>query len=204
VRTITPGSAFDETPAWSPDGRRIAFSRTLLSAGSGTTYSSIWTMDPSGRSLRRLTHRSVPDMAPDWSPNGRLIAFARARSNSSYHIDLWQMRPDGSRQRLLARDASHPAWSPDGSRIAFGQPKRSSPGQCCARDLYAMNANGTGRRLLARDANQPSWSPDGTRIVYTSVGSKHSQLWVIDADGANRRQLTHFHGGAYSPAWRPR
>ena len=202
VRTITTGSAFDEAPAWSPDGRRIAFSRTSMS-GPATNYPQIWTMDTTGRRLRRLTRGSAGDLSPAWSPDGRLIAFARQRRSSLDRPDIWVMRSDGSHQRRIATNATHPAWSPDGTRIAFGRPKRTTAGECCARDLYVMNADGSNRRLVVRDGNQPSWSPDGARIAFTTLAVKPPQIGVVAADGGGSQRLTGFGGDAYGPEWRP-
>lgn len=198
VRTITSGAALDESPSWSPDGRRIAFTRTALSGGSTVTHSEIWTIGSDGGHPRRLTRSAADEVAPEWAPDGRSIVFARLRRATA---DLWAMRPDGSRQRLLARDGTAPAWSPGGTRIAFGRPKRAGSRDCCARDLYVMDADGGSRRLLVRDANQPSWSSDGTRIAFTKLGAGRPQIWIVRSDGTGARRLTGFSGGAYGPAW---
>jgi hypothetical protein len=104
LRKLTKGRR-DHFPAWSPDGRRLAFQR----AGD------IYVIHADGSGLVRLTQGRAADGQPAWSPDGRLIAFIRGG-------DLWLMQPDGSRPRALyvAGRANGPSWSPDGLRIAVG------------------------------------------------------------------------------------
>lgn len=140
VTTLTDGAGFDEDPAWSPDGRRITFSRTAM-GGNVTAYPEIWTMRTSGRAPRRLTRNSVADAGPAWSRDGRSIAFARLRRGTSDSWDIWTMRADGASQRRLVRGGTRPAWSPDGARLAYGRPKRSAGSDPCGceRDLYVAD-----------------------------------------------------------------
>ena len=109
-RILTPRLA-PYGPRWSPNGRRISLSSRL---------SDIWTIDPAGRSARRLTHACTEcDYPPAaWSPDGRRLAFARKGA-------LFTMRSDGARQRRLfgrwRRSFGAPDWSPDGKKIVFDE-----------------------------------------------------------------------------------
>ncbi len=203
VRAITNGRDFDETPAWSPRGDRIAFARTVVPGGTATAYSEIWTVAPSGRGARQLTRNSVADLAPAWSPSASLIAFQRARAAGSDSWDLWVMRADGGRQRRIARDGTRPAWSPDGRSIAFGQPTGQVRGCCQVTNLMVVDANGGHRRLLVRNGGRPAWSPDGARILFQRLSGTRSHLWIVNADGSGLRQLTGPPGDQYAAAWRP-
>ena len=166
----------DHNPAWSPDGRRIAFIRDqkfknqnssislVAGATTGVQYWAdfeVYVMNADGSGQRQLTQNGGGD--PAWSPDGRRIAFTSYRIGNS---EVYLMNADGSGQRQLTRypaqDGS-PAWSPDGRRIAFSR----SPADCglgfCDREVYLMNADGSGQRNLTRipsaHEEDPAWSP---------------------------------------------
>jgi TolB protein len=184
-------------PAWSPDGREIAF----VSERDGDRE--VYVMNADGSAQRRLTRNPGRDFAPVWSPDGRRVAF---ESNWQVHV----MNADGGGQRRLSRNGARnfaPSWSPDGQRIAFERRVgRERYGSCsrCGRassfQVYVINADGTEERLLARDAAQPFWSPDGQKIAF----ERQSDIYVMDADGTGQRNLTRGAGRRESqPVWSP-
>ena len=156
-------SGEDSAPAWSPDGRRIAFA-----SGRDGNFE-IYVINADGSRQRRLTRNTGRDVGPVWSPDGRRIAF---ESNWQVYV----MNADGSGQRRLTRNAARnfaPAWSPDGQRITFERRVgRQKYGRCsgCGRasifEVWVMNADGTEPRMLARDGAQPSRSPDGAKLAF--------------------------------------
>jgi Tol biopolymer transport system component len=98
----------DENPVWSPNGRRIAFDSTR------DGQFEIYSMNPDGSGLRRLTDRQSLDAAPAWSPDGGWIAFISDRANKDYR-DIWVMRADGSAPHRVTHNAtaqSPPDWQP--------------------------------------------------------------------------------------------
>ena len=109
-------------------------------------------------------------------------------------------------------DEAYPAWSPDGKQIAFSVSTGvwNTPESTSTFEIYVMNADGTGRRQLtdntAADSN-PRWSPDGSLLAFISdrAESNHHDVFVMDADGTNIRQVTHTPSGAraINPIWRP-
>jgi Tol biopolymer transport system component len=133
----------ESSPAWSPDGRKIAF----------VSNSEIYVMNADGSEQRTLTQRGAQ---PLWSPDGRKIAFVSVRDGKYDEVHV--MNADGSGKRNLTHNPAPdgaPAWSPDGRRIAF-QSWRGA-------DLYVMNADGTGQRNLTRTPGARefgiAWSP---------------------------------------------
>lgn len=204
VRAVTPGQQLDETPKWSPAGDRIAFVRTVIPSGSQVgPPEEIWTIATDGRAARQLTHNSVSDTAPAWSPTGRWLIYQRSRGNAAAAWDLWNMRTDGSGQRLLARNGTRPAWSPNGRLIAFGQPTGEIRGCCTVTNLMIMDSYGTHHRLLVKNGARPAWSPDGSRIVFQRINGTHVDLWIVNRDGSGLRPLTSATGDEYAPAWQP-
>ena len=123
-------------PAWSPDGKKLAFAR--LDKGFG-----IYVLKADLSGLQRLTRKSSGSYAaPAWSPDGRKIAFAIDRDGDS---EVFVMNANGSGQRNLTRnhaDDGDPAWSPDGRKITFVSDRDGTY------EVYVMNADGSGQRRL--------------------------------------------------------
>ncbi len=166
-------------PAWSPDGRRIAFTGR---------DNAIWIMRADGSRPRQVTHPGTADQAPCWSPNGVWIAFDRFKAATPPTV-IFVVRTDGSDLRRL-RGGLDPAWSPDGRLIAF----TGTDG------IWVMRPNGRGaRRVLSGDASQPAWSPNGARLAFTW----ELDIWLVKADGTGLRHLATGKAVDQTPAWSP-
>jgi TolB protein len=184
LRVKIPGtSRLDRSPAFSPDGTRIAF--TTFRKGDAEVY----VMHADGRDVQELTFSLAADDDPAWSPDGRSIAFESWRSGNA---DIWVMGADGSSQRRLTTSPAwdnDPAYSPDGSKIAFTSERDGN------REIYVMNADGSDERRLTftggpvRDPaveeidQNPSWSPDGTKIAFDSTRDGNLEVYVMNTDG---------------------
>jgi WD40 repeat protein len=181
------------SPAWSPDGDRIAF---VISGD-------VFTMRGDGTHLLRLTrHFFFSDAAdPAWSPDGTRIVFAGGP------YGLFRVNADGSGGVTPLTSGSQPAWSPDGKKILF---LRDGGAQS---DLYLMNPDGTAQVRLTDTAaaglswlSGPAWSPDGRQIVFranTAADRGLQHLFKINADGRGLTELTKANRDDYDPAWSP-
>jgi Tol biopolymer transport system component len=189
------GLFFQIEPAWSPDGRQIAFASKRR--GSFDVYS----MEADGTGTRRLTSTSEDEGHPTWSPDGKRIAFSRGAPG-----DLYVMNADGSGVRPIAdgpADETQPAWSPDGRSIAYVS---RTPGTQ-VRELWVMRSNGSQPRRLTRLAAtsaSPAWSPDGTRLAFsTNRGANQFDIYFLVVDGSDLEQVTTSPDDSFEPAWSP-
>jgi len=212
-------------PAWSPDGRRIAFTRNE-DIGESTTFTSddVYAMDADGDGERRLTPERVGRSSgqPTWSPDGRQIAYVHGESVSSAVPSrfggLFVMNDDGSDVRRLThgRADTDPDWSPDGREIVFVRGENLASPTEAAEDVYVVNvAGGTARRLTRTPPGifeaAPTWSPDGSRIAFarmtnTTQFDGKATIHVINADGTGEKLAlanTLFAVAPYSLAWSP-
>ena len=199
---LTVGAASAAAQTAPSDKGLIVFSRTEA----GGMRSSLFTVAPDTRQLRRVTRARGWDWFPAWSPDGRQIAFSRAFRSS---LDLYVVGANGKRLRLLVHTKTNdewPTWSPDGSKIAFesGSPPLTKPGQKnIDPELWVVGADGHGLKRLTNnnlDDVSPAWSPDGKRIAFVRSVGGHGRIWVMSAEGRNAHPLGLKGGG---PAWSP-
>jgi Tol biopolymer transport system component len=186
---ITQIARGNDSPSWSPDGTKIAFS----SNRDGNWE--IYVMNADGSGVTRLTtNRSADDASPAWSPDGTKIAF---HTNRDDNYEIYVMNPDGSAQTNLTKESgsedASPSWAPDSSRLVF-----ASEG-----DLYTMRADGSQQIRLTSgktDDAFPSWSPNGSKIALTAGVGSRSFIDIVNADGSGRTRLTRG-GSEYEPRW---
>ena len=111
AKRLTNHPANDRSPAWSPDGRRIAFS------SAGDQNHDIYVMGADGSDLTNLTHGEVSALLPTWSPDGQHKTFTSITSRLLGNAEIYVMNVNGSRITKLTRRAgvdSHPAWFLEG------------------------------------------------------------------------------------------
>jgi hypothetical protein len=201
--------AYGFAPAWTANGRRLAF----------VLRGDIWAMDADGSRLTQLTRTPELEDEPAWSPDGRALAYEREEG-------IWTIGADGGGARRVAT-GTQPAWSPDETRIAFARDGELLSIRLASRTTLPLTQ--TVETELA-----PAWSPDSRRIVYAdetgihqldvSTGSRSlvtaepgdadpvfspngrsvaferaGSIWTIAADGTGQRRLA----TGTAPSWQP-
>ncbi|HLQ51843.1 MAG TPA: hypothetical protein VK129_10120, partial [Terriglobales bacterium] len=176
------------SPAWSPDGSKIAFSSSMHG------HSEIYVADSAGANPKRLTVSSGhPDSSPVWNPKtGAQIAFVSGRTGLP---QIYIMDADGTNvQRMTDTGyAVSPSWSPNGQLLAFAWRRSYGPGAPGSQDIYLMDVTTRQWVQLTHDSGTndfPSWSPDGRHIVYESKQGGRSQIWSMLADGTKQHALS--------------
>jgi TolB protein len=188
------------SPAWSPDGARIAYTR--LEGGRGAVVVQSLSTGATAAAPGAQTGLNI---TPMFAPDGRILAFAHS-TEAGTDIYTGNVVEQCCAQRLTVgrfADNLSPTFSPDGRRIAFVS-TRSGPPQ-----IYVMAANGTDQELLAPfdygatgSSNAPEWSPDGANVVFHREVSRSPQLFLVDVAGRRVRQLTSA-GRNEDPTWAP-
>ena len=199
---LTTSFSVDREPAWSPDGTKIAFSRTPASIDA--TFANVFFMHADGSGQTNLTNALTSfNTDPAWSPAGNALAFVSDRVNST--TDIFRMNADGTGQFNLTNTVdvreSNPSWSPDGSRIAYDT----------GGSVWAMNADGTDQTNLTGsnfwEDREPSWSPTGDKIVFSSNRDDSSlvnhEIYVMSPDGSGATRLTNHVEADFAPRWSP-
>jgi TolB protein len=197
---LTPAGQTALSPAWSPDGQRLAF--TQMGEGRGGIV-----VQPlsGGAGFVVPGSQTALNITPTFSPDGRTLAFAHSdeRGTDIYTANVIERC---CAQRLTVgrfADNLSPTFSPDGRRIAFISTRAGPP------QLYVMAADGTDQELLAPfdygatgSSNAPEWSPDGANVVFHREVSGSPQIFLVDVAARRVRQLTSS-GRNEDPTWSP-
>ncbi len=183
-------------PAWSPDGRRIAFSAELKD------NSDLYIMNADGSNQTRLTDSPANEGQPAWSPDGRQIAFVSDQTGTP---QIFVMNADGSNPTrlttMLDRKNQAPNWSPDGRRIAFV----SSLGREDS-SLYLLDSDGSNPVRVLTEPNMiysVRWSPDGNMLAFSAGRDNSIEIYTIKTDGSDHTRLTTNQSPDFNPVWSP-
>ncbi|MBI1765301.1 MAG: PD40 domain-containing protein [Acidobacteria bacterium] len=199
--TNPPALSGDDDPRFAPDGKQLAFKRTL-----NRVNSEVFLANPDGSQPRPLTKLAAPIHGLAWLADGQALICAAYREGSN---SLWRVPVNGNPPVLLeaaGRKATHPAFAANG---ATGGGTLGFVDSLEDANLWRLDLdqpNPALRKFISSSHpdHSPEFSPDGQRLVFSSGRSGHDEIWVCQSDGSNPVQLTHFNGLATgSPHWSP-
>jgi TolB protein len=167
-------------PMFSPDGTKIAFTSTR------DGNPEIYVMNADGTGLRRLTDHPAIDVTPTWSPSGTQIAFTSERGGTP---SIYIVGIDGlGVRRVTFENSDRATWSP-APRNELAYCARTGPGY----DIKVLNlaTNETRQLTFGEGTNEsPAWAPNGRHLAFTSTRQGLAQIFTVDYDGQNLRQIT--------------
>lgn len=209
VTRLTALDGLETLPAWSPDGRSIAY----VSDQHGNP--DIHVLDLASGSQLHLAESDAEDTQPAWSPDGRRIAFVSSRGRAArldqsvqfgYSLggSIWIAPAFGGPPERVVESGFDPAWSPDGRALAFDAsldgPRRIWRVELDGGEPMRVSADASGARVHTR----PAWSPDGSWIAFqqhdgSNVGA--SGIGIVPASGGPAAAVVPVQGRNLSPEW---
>jgi Tol biopolymer transport system component len=206
---LTFGEGVEEWPAWSPDGKQLAY------VGEADGYKQLFLRTLATGEDRRLTRYPQDAILPTWSPDGKRLGFVRARSDRGkldpsdidgwfYEGgDIWTLDLASDSATRLIDDGFGPAYSPDGARLALDA-KWAGP-----RRIWVVDANGRNPRQVTTDSSEaviharPRWSPDGTKLVFRRIEKTKSDVVVVEVGSQTMTRVTDDNILDLDPVWSP-
>jgi len=194
VKQITQNQSINLSPAWSPDGKKIAFTSYLK------RNPDLYLIDVAGKNLQPFSTYPGLNVSPSWSPDGKQIAMMMGMEGKS---EIFLIDTNGKNPKKLTKgqgNEASPTWSPDGQQIAFVSDRSGSP------QIYIMTRDGSNVHRLTFEGSyntNPSWSPREDRIAFCARVEGRFDVFAIGSDGSGLRRLTSNPGNNESPCWSP-
>ena len=188
-KQVTSHGTISQSPAWSWDGKMIAYSSFAYHANQKTRNLDLFTYNLETGKRFAVSYRTGINSGADFFPDDRHILLTISSSGQS---DIYKMTLDGKSLSKITNAKRNelnvePVISPDGSKIAFSSDRTGNA------MIYVMNVDGSNvkRMTIAGKYNAtPTWSPDGKKLAFAGFDASHFDIFLMNSDGTNMTRLT--------------
>jgi Tol biopolymer transport system component/serine/threonine protein kinase len=202
---LTTDEGLHEFPAWSPDGKRVVYSKELN--GFKKLFVQEFQSEP-----RQITFGNADDIQPRWTPDGKAILLVRSKQPrgklepgdvfGTYEGgDIWRKDLASGNEEKFLSDAYNPSFSPDGKTIAvdasWAGPRR----------IWIVDAQGHNPLQITSDNSEavdhvgPGWSPDGKKLVFQNVERTKFSIKVVNVASRSITAVTDGRFQDTNPVW---
>jgi TolB protein len=189
VEKISNHKSIALSPAWSPDGTKVAYTAFVQRAKTKTRNADLFVYELKTGVRWLVSYKPGINSGANFDPSGKSIYLTASQGGNP---DIYKISTDGTEQGRLTNGPNgamnvEPAISPDGSKIAFSSDRHGQP------MVYVMNFDGSGIKRLTfagRYNATPNWSPDGKRLAFAGWENDHFDIFTVNADGTDMVRIT--------------
>lgn len=187
---VTTHKSVSISPAWSPDGKKLAYSSFTKFVGKPGTRAALYILDLKTNKRVLTSYRPGMNSGAVFAKDGQHVYLSMTMGSGS--ADIYKIDLQGEIVSRLTKGPAgainvEPSLSPDGNKIVFSSERGGRP------MLYVMNADGGDVKRVTfkgKFNSSPSWSPDGNKIAFAAMDEGNFDIFIMDVDGSNLKRIT--------------